>query len=115
MKAKLLMLLTFLLPIVMTSCDDDDTTVDNIYIYNTEATVDATEGQFSVTVASQGNWTATPDQTWLTVTPSSGNTTGHNVVVVSYEANTTAEPRTGNILFVAGNITTTLTVTQKAQ
>ncbi len=63
--------------------------------------------QFGVT--SNVSWTATDDQSWLTVTPASGSNNG--TITASYTANTGAT-RTGTITVTGGGITRTVTVSQ---
>lgn len=113
MKKISLILQSLLLILLFGACSDDDgAKPDGIYLYVTEATVDAGAGEKSVTVAATCDWTATSDSEWLTVAPASG-TTGIVAVHAVYTANTGAEPRTGVITFKAGTYVETLTINQK--
>jgi len=65
----------------------------------------------SVTVTTnQSLWTATSDQAWLLVTPSSGASGAQLTVMVA--ANTSTSTRQGVVTVRAGGASTTLTVTQ---
>ncbi len=109
-------LLSLMLPLSFAACSDDDTPpTDNIYLYTTTANVDAVAGYISVTVATSGTWTASTQDSWLSVDPAGGNVTGHTAVHVTYQANESEEPRTGTVIFKAGNVTSTLSVNQKAK
>ncbi len=113
MKTRLSLFLTMMLASVAMGCSDDEEVKDNVYLYTTSASVDAEAGMLSVTIASQGIWTATAGESWVSVDPASGSITGHTAVHVSYEANTDTEPRTAMVEFRAGDIRTQLTLTQK--
>lgn len=52
-------------------------------------------GSFSINVTSNTSWTATADQTWLTVGTASGEDNG--AISVTYQENTTESSRSGNI------------------
>ncbi|MBV6513794.1 MAG: T9SS type A sorting domain-containing protein [Ignavibacteriales bacterium] len=67
-------------------------------------------GSFPITVTSNVSWTASDDQTWITVTPTSGSNNGS--VTVSYSENTSPTQRTGTVTITGGGITKTCPVTQ---
>ena len=56
-------------------------------------------------------WTATENESWLTVSPVAG--TGSANFIINYDANTDINPRTGYIYVTSDGITKTLTVTQE--
>ena len=56
-------------------------------------------------------WTVTDDQTWLTVTPTSGSNNA-TVSVNATSANTGTAARTGTVTVTGGGITRTVAVTQ---
>lgn len=58
------------------------------------------------------SWTATSSSPWLTVSPTSG-IAGSNSIAITAKENTTGAARTATITVVAGNVTKTVTVTQK--
>ena len=70
-------------------------------------------GMNNLVVTSNVDWTATTQDSWLTVTPDSG-ISGASAVVIKADANTESEPRTGSIVFTGDDATTTLMVTQLA-
>ena len=71
----------------------------------------ATSGTFSIT--SNVGWTVTDDQSWITVTPTSGS--NNATVTVSATANTATTSRTGTVTVSGGGITRTVAVTQAGQ
>lgn len=72
-------------------------------------TFDATAGSQTVTITSNVNWTASSDQSWLSVSPTSGSNDG--VLTVTTQANP-GEPRSATITLTNGTLTTTISVTQ---
>ena len=69
-------------------------------------------GTFSIT--SNVSWTVTDDQTWITVTPTSGSNNA-TVTVNATTANTATAARTGTVTVTGGGITRTVAVTQAGQ
>jgi len=69
-------------------------------------------GTFSIT--SNVAWTVTDDQTWITVTPTSGSNNA-TVTVNAISANTATASRTGTVTVSGGGITRTVAVTQAGQ
>jgi hypothetical protein len=70
----------------------------------------AAAGSSPVTVTSNVAWTATDDQTWITVTPATG--TNNGTLTVAVIANTGTAARTGTVTVTGGGITRTVAVTQ---
>jgi hypothetical protein len=62
-----------------------------------------TAGNTSLNLLSNIAWTATSNQTWLTLTPESG--TGNQSVAVNWSENTTFHKRTGTITFIGAGVT----------
>lgn len=76
------------------------------------ATVPTEGGVASITFTSNVAWTATSNQTWLTVSPASGEA-GENITVkASALKNETNDPRTATVTIQAGTASATATVTQ---
>lgn len=77
----------------------------------TSRNVSEKAGTTSFFIDANKPWTATENETWLSVAP----TSGMNAVnfVVTYDANNTPDPRTGYIYVTSEGITRTLTVTQE--
>ena len=67
-------------------------------------------GDQSVTITANKVWTASSNQGWLRVSPSSGE--GNATLSISCEGNTTYDGRTGNITIVSEELTQTISVTQ---
>jgi hypothetical protein len=77
----------------------------------TSLTFTATGESKSVEITTNETWTATSDQTWLSVTPSSG--TGNMTLVFTANANTLTIPRTAIVVVYSPEIGhQTITVTQ---
>ena len=85
-----------------------------ISIIPSAKTVVETADSFVIAVTSNTSWTVSDNQTWTTITPSSG--TGNANVTVSFTANTGTGNRVANINFVyaLGNVTCVLTQTDIA-
>lgn len=64
----------------------------------------------TVTIATDGQWTAEASDSWLTVTPVSG--TGETVVSIAVTDNMSSEPRPGSVIVTVGSITRIIAVTQ---
>ena len=56
-------------------------------------------------------WAATPSETWITISPASG--TGDATLSIVVTENTSADARTGNIAFTAGDFSVTVLITQE--
>ena len=67
-------------------------------------------GNQSVTLTANKVWTASSNQGWLRVSPSSGE--GNAALSVSCEGNSTYDTRTGTITIVSEELTQTISVTQ---
>ena len=66
----------------------------------------------AVAVTANVSWTATDNQSWLSVSPGSGTSNGS--FTVSATANTGTAARTGTVTVTGGGITRTIAVTQSA-
>ncbi len=77
---------------------------------NTQAAPN-TEGSFSISIASNVNWTISSNAVWLTTSTSTGSNNG--TISAKYIANT-GIARTGVLTFTGGGITKTVTVNQAA-
>lgn len=99
--------------LLFTSCEP--TTVPGIEVDKNAPAIEilATGAAVDYTFTANEAWTATADQTWVTVTPASGKGGGKATVSISaevYEALT--ENRTANVTFKAGETTISVKVTQ---
>ena len=79
-------------------------------VSQTALTFENSGGNQSVTITANKVWTASSNQGWLRVSPSSGE--GTTTLSVSCEGNTTYDSRTGNITIVSEELTQTISVTQ---
>jgi hypothetical protein len=68
-----------------------------------------TEGSFSISIASNVNWTISSNAAWLTTSTSTGSNNG--TISAKYIANT-GIARTGVLTFTGGGITKTVTINQ---
>lgn len=76
------------------------------------ATIDAEGGDLSVSVKIKGDWKSSSLDSWLSVSPASGN--GGNVTI-SVKANDSEEPRTGQVTVRAGQTRQFIDITQAAK
>jgi hypothetical protein len=112
MKRFYFFVLTASLLITATGCtvieENDKDNEDN----NTESLItENIGGAYSYAVSASGDWKMTPDQSWCTVTPTSG--TGSSNVTISMEPNDTGNDRNVTITVVNGSQTQTITLTQQ--
>ena len=86
--------------------------IGNITLSINPTSINATSSASSnpITVTSNSSWTASSNQTWATLSSSSG--TGNTVVNILLTANGSQTARTAIITFTAGSLTQTLTITQ---
>lgn len=73
---------------------------------------EAKSGSQTVTVTTDGSWTATSNQSWLTLSPASGK--GTATVTATASENTTDQPREALVTVKVGNTEKTILVTQAA-
>ncbi|WP_194831448.1 BACON domain-containing protein [Prolixibacter sp. NT017] len=102
---------------------DDDSAIKERYTYHygetgadltissTSLTFNSSGGTQSGSVTSTVSWTATDDQTWISVNPASGVNNG--TVSITCSANTSTSSRSGVVTLTGGGITKTVTITQE--
>ncbi len=73
--------------------------------------VNENSGNNSISVESNIYWSATSNQSWLSIN-SGSNGNGNGTIYYSYSANTSTEPRTAKITVSGDGINRTLTITQ---
>jgi len=71
-----------------------------------------TGGTITSSITSNLSWTATSNDSWITVTPASG--TDNGTISVTATSNPTCDPRSGTVTVVGGGISVTLTISQAA-
>ena len=74
--------------------------------------ISADGGTQSVTVKSNSGWSATSNQSWLTISPSQGN--GDGTLTLKATANSNTSSRQATVTVRCGDITKTISVTQEA-
>jgi glucuronoarabinoxylan endo-1,4-beta-xylanase len=87
-----------------------DVSGSNLTVSPTSLSPGSAAGSSNVTVTSNVSWTATDNQSWITVSPASG--TNNGTVSVSVTANTGSGSRSGTVTISGGSIIRTVSVTQ---
>lgn len=82
----------------------------NLTVSPTTLNVAATAGNISFNITGNVVWTATDNQTWVTLSPASG--TGNGTVNITYAANPAALSRTATITITGSGLTRVLTLSQ---
>ncbi len=83
--------------------------INTLTVSPTTLSLAATASSGPVSITSNVSWTATDDQTWLSVSPASGSNNGS--LTVSATANTGAA-RSGTVTITGGGLTRTIAVSQ---
>jgi len=83
---------------------------DNISVTPPTKNVTAVEGDFEVTVTSNGAWTLSKEADWVSVDKTSG--TNGATVKVNYTANTGSSVRTATLTFTCGTASATVAINQ---
>ncbi len=84
----------------------------NLVVSPTSVSLAAAASTAPVSVTANVSWTATDNQSWLSVSPTGG--TNNSSFTISATANTGTAARTGNVTVSGGGITRTIAVTQAA-
>lgn len=90
---------------------DNQTSPESVCIYSAETPATAAAGSRTVTVFATCAWTVVSNDSWLTVTPDSGEK-GISEITYTWAANTTGAARTGTLSLKAGSFTDTYKVVQ---
>lgn len=92
---------------------EDPVVADSLTLLSEASVTVPVEGDIvTVNFKSANNWTAASDQSWLTVTPTSGAGADKATVKGSVQANPTNDTRTATITLTSGTAKATVTVTQ---
>ncbi|HEY5810270.1 MAG TPA: BACON domain-containing carbohydrate-binding protein, partial [Povalibacter sp.] len=83
---------------------------DNLTVSPTSLSLGSAASSGSIGVTANISWTATDDQSWLSVAPASG--TNNASVTVSATANAATSSRNGTVTLAGGGITRTVSVSQ---
>lgn len=101
--------ITQTIPIIQAGATVTNILNTNITQINASA-VPVANGAYSVIVTANVAWTASSNQPWVTVSPTSG--TGNANGTIQVQTNPTTQQRTAVVTFVGGGITKTVTVIQ---
>jgi chitodextrinase len=83
---------------------------NNLTVSPSSLSFAASGGNLNISVTSNVSWTASDNQTWLSVSPGSGS--NNAPVTVTAQTNTGTTQRTGSVTISGGGITRTISVTQ---
>jgi mannan endo-1,4-beta-mannosidase len=88
-------------------------TANNLTVSTSSLSFASAASSSPVTVTANVSWTVTDNQTWLSVSPTSGSNNGS--FTVSATANTDTASRSGSVTVTGGGLTRTIGVTQAGQ
>ncbi len=96
------------------ACKPDEPVVEpSLGISRTSALVGSEGEEITVEVTANVDWTASADQTWVTVSPTSGKGSAQAAPVkVNVAANETFDSRTATVTVTAGTLNKTMKITQ---
>ena len=109
MKKNLLYVFMTLAMLLFTACEQNqlDNTQNTISCTPSDTVIAAEGGEFVVAISSSNAWSATTNQKWITISPTSGQ--GDAYVTIQVAAGEQAEAK---VLFATGANTATLTITR---
>lgn len=96
---------------ICTACPDDHEK-DEVKVDRTSLSFEAKGGQQSILVTSNTNWMVGGTNEWCTVTPSTGN--GNSSITINVTSNNMSSDRSNTLTIMAGDATTTITISQAA-
>ena len=111
MKRILTVLLPVLAVLLTASCQKTETVADAVTVKTDEQVVPAEGGVISIAINSTVAWTAKASESWVTLSPTSGEA-GDATVKASVLKNDTNDSRTATVTFTAGTKTATYTILQ---
>lgn len=109
---RLLLIGLCLLTTVYACSGDDDPVAPELVVSTQSIAFSKDGGDKIIHIKTNVNWTITSNQSWCTITPSSGDGTGTIKLTVNATANTTNDNRTAILTVTAGSLTEQITVTQ---
>ncbi|MDU1890044.1 MAG: CotH kinase family protein [Dysgonomonas sp.] len=110
---KLVAIILFFATLCFCSCSDDKEDV-NLKLSESSIKVGASSSKVKLTVSSTEKWDASLSDTWISVSPISGNA-GDTEVEITVSDNLTGEKRATSLVFVAGNKTAKVQLDQDLQ
>ena len=108
---KILLIASVLVAACAVSCTKETKVEDAVTIKSDNATVPVEGGVVSIAINSTVAWTAKASESWVTISPSSGEA-GDATVKASVLKNDTNDSRTATVTFTAGTKSATYTITQ---
>lgn len=108
---KILLIASVLVAACAVSCTKETKVEDAVTIKSDDATVPVEGGVVSIAINSTVAWTAKASESWVTISPSSGEA-GDATVKASVLKNGTNDSRTATVTFTAGTKSATYTITQ---
>ena len=90
------------------SCEEETI----LSVDQTSITIPDTGGSQSITLTANKTWSASPNQSWCKVSPSSGEEAASSRLSISCDANTTYEDRSCTVTITCAELTKTISVTQ---
>ena len=111
MKRILLYVLPVLAAFLMVSCQKKETVADSVTVKSDEQVVPVEGGVLSIAINSTVAWTAKASESWVTLSPTSGEA-GDATVKASVLKNDANDSRTATVTFTAGTKTATYKIVQ---
>lgn len=108
---RILLIASVLVAACAVSCTKETKVEDAVTIKSDDATVPVEGGVVSIAINSTVAWTAKASESWVTISPSSGEA-GDATVKASVLKNDTNDSRTATVTFTAGTKSATYTITQ---
>ena len=108
---RILLIASVLVAACAVSCTKETKVEDAVTIKSDDATVPVEGGVVSIAINSTVAWTAKASDSWVTISPSSGEA-GDATVKASVLKNGTNDSRTATVTFTAGTKSATYTITQ---
>ncbi len=108
---RILLIASVLVAACAVSCTKETKVEDAVTIKSDDATVPVEGGVVSIAINSTVAWTAKASESWVTISPSSGEA-GDATVKASVLKNGTNDSRTATVTFTAGTKSATYTITQ---
>ena len=92
--------------------DTERVTIEQQKVDTLDVSVSGSGNIRTITVTSNGIWTATENSSWLTLRKTSGS--GNALITVALETNSGASRRTATVTFTCGSVTKSVNITQDA-
>lgn len=90
--------------------EEDEETLEILYL-SSIIDFDSKSDSQTVSITSNLDWIASTGNDWITLSSASGS--GNGSIIISVQANTVQDQRTGTVTFEGGSLSSELTITQK--